>query len=221
MNLTKHYEYFNPTTIEEPIHIIGCGAIGSTLAENLVRLGLTNIHLYDFDTVAEHNIANQMFRQKDIGWLKVIALEEILKEINPHVDITKHEEGYTNRPIKTGYIFLCVDNIELRKKIVEEHRYNPNIKAFFDFRMGLADAQHYATLNTPTGVSNLLKTMDFTHTEAKQNMPISACGTSLNILPTVRIIVANGVANFINYVKTNNLKHTILIDAFAHQTIIF
>lgn len=215
MNLSKHYEYFNPTTITDPIHIVGCGAIGSTVAEYLVRLGITNIELYDFDTVDPHNIANQMFFNSDIGKPKVLALKETLQAINPDVEITVHEKGYTKYNIKTGHVFLCVDNIELRRRIVEETSKSPFVLSFFDFRMGLSDAQHYARLNTPSDVEHLLRTMEFTHAEAKQTMPISACGTSLNILPTVRNIVAYGVANFINYIKTKKLKaNVILNDSF-------
>ena len=83
MDLSKSYEFFKPEMLESRIHIIGCGAIGSTVAENLVRFGITNISLYDFDTVEPHNIANQMFRQTDIGKLKTEAVAEYLCEINP------------------------------------------------------------------------------------------------------------------------------------------
>lgn len=218
MNLSKHYEYFNPTKVTDPIHIVGCGAIGSTVAEYLVRLGITEIHLYDFDTVDPHNIANQMFYHKDIGKPKVAALKELLLSINPEVEVTCHEKGYTQHNIKTGHIFLCVDNIELRRRIVEEASQSPFVLSFFDFRMGLSDAQHYARINTPTEIDNLLRTMEFTHEEAKKEMPISACGTTLNILPTVRNIVAYGVANFINYIKSDKLNcNVILNDSFKPE----
>ena len=32
MNLNKHREFFNPDEMHEQIHIIGCGAVGSTIA---------------------------------------------------------------------------------------------------------------------------------------------------------------------------------------------
>ena len=86
MDLVKSYDFFKPETCGDRIHIIGCGAVGSTVAENLVRFGLTNITLYDFDTVEAHNIANQMFRTIDIGKPKTQALAEILTEINPAME---------------------------------------------------------------------------------------------------------------------------------------
>ena len=221
MNLEKHYEYFNPTKVEAPIHIVGCGAIGSTIATSLARLGISNIHLYDFDTVDPHNIANQTFNSTDIGKPKVAALKNALELINPDIELKIHEKGYTENNIRGGYVFLCVDNIDLRKRIVEESKLSPYVHAFFDFRMGLSDAQHYAQQNTDTGIERLLKTMDFDHTEAKANMPVSACGTNLNILPTVQMIVALGIANFINYIKTEQMKNVILIDAFKPSLLEF
>ena len=83
MDLNKSREYFDPSHLEkQPCHIIGCGAIGSTVAENLARLGLENICLWDFDVVNPHNIANQMFLHTQIGMAKVNAVEDILKSIN-------------------------------------------------------------------------------------------------------------------------------------------
>ena len=67
MNIQKHIEFFNPQEIDKNIHIIGIGALGSTLVENLTRLGISKLYLYDYDVVNEHNIANQMFFTQDIG----------------------------------------------------------------------------------------------------------------------------------------------------------
>ena len=85
IDLSKSYEFFQPEKDSARIHIVGCGSVGSTVAENLVRCGVTNLTLWDFDKVESHNLVNQMFRQKDIGKLKVEALLDILKDINPDI----------------------------------------------------------------------------------------------------------------------------------------
>ena len=62
MDISKHMDFYNPIIdFKDQIHIIGCGAIGSTLAEMLTRMGFQELHLWDFDIVTEHNIANQSF----------------------------------------------------------------------------------------------------------------------------------------------------------------
>ena len=62
MNLSKSLEYFDPINdLEGAIHIIGIGAMGSRVAELLVRLGIQRIHIWDFDTVEDKNITNQLY----------------------------------------------------------------------------------------------------------------------------------------------------------------
>ncbi len=145
MDLSKSYDFFQPEKNTDRIHIVGCGSVGSTVAENLARSGVTNFVLWDFDTVEKHNLANQMFRVCDVGKPKVEALVEILSEINPDIPgaVKICPKGW-NGELLSGYVFLCVDNIELRQAIVKKNFYHPHIKAMFDFRTRLEDAQHYA-----------------------------------------------------------------------------
>ena len=82
MNLLKSQDYFNPINVKHRCHIIGCGSVGSTVAELLVRLGLSKITLYDFDTVSSHNLANQLFVNEDIGKPKTEALKKLLVSID-------------------------------------------------------------------------------------------------------------------------------------------
>lgn len=219
MDLSKSYEFFKPEMCRERIHIIGCGAIGSTVAENLARFGLTRITLYDFDKVEPHNIANQMFTQDDIGKMKVDAVAEYLLKINPEMkeDLVVVQKGYTGQRL-SGYVFLCVDNIDLRREIAQSCTNNPFVKAMFDFRMRLTDAQHYAAAwNDRQMVEAFLKSMAFSHEEAKQETPVSACNITLSVAPTVRMIVAAGVSNFVNFVKGGKIHKMILADAFNYQ----
>ena len=67
MDLNKSLEFFDPAKVKEKCHVIGYGSIGSNVAELLVRYGITNLVLWDFDEVEPHNIANQIFTQADIG----------------------------------------------------------------------------------------------------------------------------------------------------------
>lgn len=214
MNLSKSYEFFQPEMCKERIHIIGCGAIGSTVAENLARFGLTKITLYDFDYVEPHNIANQMFRQSDIGKLKIEALADILYDINPEIkkDIKLVDKGYVNQKL-SGYVFLCVDNIDLRREIACKCKGNTFVKAMFDFRMRLTDAQHYAAdWNNGKMVEDFINSMAFSHEDAMEETPVSACNIVLSVVPTVRAIVARGVFNFIDFVKDNSIHKFIQID---------
>lgn len=216
MNLSKSYDFFKPEDCQGRVHIIGCGAVGSTIAENLARLGLTRITLYDFDVVEEKNIANQMFTTEDLNMPKVESVKRMICRINPAAegDVILEKEGWTGQRL-SGYIFLAVDNIEIRQQIVKENRYNQFVKGVFDFRMRLEDGQHYAAdWTNQKHIDALLKSMDFTHEEAAAETPVSACNQVLSVAPTVRVLVGLGVANFMNFIKGRPLRKTILVDAF-------
>lgn len=216
IDLSKSYEYFQPEKVDCRIHIVGCGSVGATIAELLVRLGLTNLTLWDMDTVCPHNLANQIFRQQDIGCCKVDALLDILSDINPDVkDSAKLcRDGWNGQQL-SGYVFLCVDNIELRRQIVEKHFDNPYIKAMFDFRTLLESAQHYAADWTDYKMKkDFLNSMNFSHEEAAEETPVSACGVTLGVVTTVRTICALGVSNFVKFVRGKGLNKLMICDAF-------
>jgi molybdopterin/thiamine biosynthesis adenylyltransferase len=207
----KQGDYFQPIDdLKYPIHIIGCGAIGSTIATMLTRMGVPELHLYDFDKVEMKNVCNQEYFDHQVGSTKLEALEETICKINPNMKLKLHPQGWTEEARLSGYVFLCVDNIDLRKQIVKTNKNNKYCRAIFDFRMRLTDAQHYAA--EFKDFDYLLKTMNFSHEEAKAETPVSACGTELNVITTVRTICSLGLSNFINLIKENKLKKMIIID---------
>ena len=56
----------------------------------LARMGCPVLNIYDFDDVEPHNIPNQYYDNGDLGKLKVDALEEKLKLINPNIVVNKY-----------------------------------------------------------------------------------------------------------------------------------
>lgn len=223
IDLSKSYDYFQPEKDDARIHIVGCGSVGATVAENLARCGVTKFTLWDFDEVEPHNLANQIFRQQDVGTKKVDALLDILMEINPDIknDVKIESKGWRGKNM-SGYIFLCVDSIELRRKITEQHMDSPYVKAMFDFRTRLEDAQHYAAdWSDKKMKEDFLASMQFTDEEAKAATPVSACNVTLSVCPTIRIICAYGVANFMNFWNGKPMKKLILADAFQFSVVPF
>lgn len=214
MDLSKSYEFFQPEKVTERIHIIGCGSVGSTIAENLARCGLKKMTLWDFDKVESHNIVNQMFRQQDIGKTKVEALKDILLEINPDMELKLKPQGW-NGEMLSGYVFLAVDSIEIRRKIVEQHINSPTIKVVFDTRTLLTGAQLYAAnWSEYKSKNDFLNSMQFSHEEAVAETPVSACGVTLGVVTTVRIAAALSVNNFIKFVKDGKIWKLVMFDGF-------
>ena len=93
---------------------------------------------------------------------------------------------------------------------------NFSVKAVFDFRTGLTDAQHYAAdWSKKQEIDDLLASMQFSHEEAKEETPVSACGVTLGVVTTVRLIVGIGVDNFLNLVKGRGNWKFAYFDGFA------
>ena len=219
MNLSKSREVFDPINIEDDeVVIIGCGAIGSSVALMLARMGVENFTLYDMDTVSEHNLANQNYNVTDIGEEKTVATMNHILAINPDAKVRLRGEYKAQR--LEGYVFLAVDNIEIRKQICELNRNNTQIKFVFDFRMGLYNAQTYcADWSDYNSKEKLIASMDFSHEDAKQNTPVSPCGTTLNVITTVMSVVALGCTQFIKAVNGEAVAHMIITDVHNASTL--
>ena len=67
---------------EYTFHILGCGAIGSSAAQQLIRMGGVNFVLYDMDKVEDVNIGVSQFDHRHIGQMKAVALMNMMMEIN-------------------------------------------------------------------------------------------------------------------------------------------
>ncbi len=67
------------------VAIAGCGGLGSNIAIALVRSGVGNLIIADFDKVESSNLNRQQYLFEDIGKPKVSTLAIHLKKINPEV----------------------------------------------------------------------------------------------------------------------------------------
>ena len=77
------------------IAIVGCGAIGNEVAKNLALLGIGKIDLYDFDSIEIHNLTKSvLFREEDVGSMKVEIAAVRLKELNPDISVTAHQGDF-------------------------------------------------------------------------------------------------------------------------------
>ena len=77
------------------VAVIGCGGLGSNVAEMLVRSGVGRLTLVDFDTVDERNLNRQFFFRDQIGMPKVIALAENLQRIRSDVRLDLVQDRVT------------------------------------------------------------------------------------------------------------------------------
>ena len=220
MDLNKSLEFFDPAKVTARCHIIGCGSIGGNVAELLARYGVTNMVLWDFDEVEPHNLANQIYTEEDIGLPKVLCLSKYLSKINPILkNKIKGRKKYEGQPLE-GFVFMCVDSVEVRQQIVEANWYNPEVLAVIDFRTTLLEGQTYFTeWKNKQQKESLKESLNFTHEEAKANTPVSACGFELSVSPVVKMCSIMGIVNFTNYINKQPTKHVIICDPYSYDFI--
>jgi sulfur carrier protein ThiS adenylyltransferase len=142
-HLTRQLDIIPVARLNLPIKVIGAGAIGSFATLQLVKMGFTNIEVWDFDTVSVENMSCQFYRFKDIGKPKVTALAELIKDFT-NVDITTHNKRYAADPAHRGVILLAVDDMKARKEIFQEIQESQFLVRFvIDPRMGSEDCALY------------------------------------------------------------------------------
>lgn len=69
------------------ICILGCGALGSTMAESLARGGIRDLTLFDDETLEFENLTRHTLAPSDAGSDKALALSERLNGIHPRAQV--------------------------------------------------------------------------------------------------------------------------------------
>lgn len=71
------------------VAVVGCGSVGSNVAEQLVRSGISDLTLIDPDHVGPENLSRSVYAAADIGRPKPAALAARLRSIAPDVRIAQ------------------------------------------------------------------------------------------------------------------------------------
>ena len=126
-------------------HVVGCGAIGSSVATQLARLGADRFTLYDFDKVGIENVGVSQYVDEDIGKSKVDALYTHIKKIECSIEIELINSKF-NRYMgsKEDILILGLDSMSARMEIVKLLAECPDKPTFvIDGRMGADQYQQY------------------------------------------------------------------------------
>lgn len=110
--------------------ILGVGGVGSWACEALVRTGVGELTLVDFDRIEMSNLNRQIHALQDtVGMLKVDAMEQRLKSINPNVVIHSFREKISEEHL-AEYLFNgdftidCIDDVRAKVAVILWHLAN-------------------------------------------------------------------------------------------------
>lgn len=151
-------EYVPPATLERqagllpipnlnyPITIIGAGGIGSFTVLGLVKMGFTNITVYDFDSVSTPNVGTQLYGERQVTLSKTEALKNVIALCgDANARITTRGRYLGGRI--DGIMIVAVDSMAERKKIWASMIGTDNFvycTAYIDARMGAEHINFYA-----------------------------------------------------------------------------
>lgn len=119
-HLMRQLDIIPTDVLNEPITIIGAGAVGSFTALSLAKMGFTDITVYDFDMIEIENMNCQFYRMNDIGTPKVQALGNLIQDFTGEkIDIKNEKYVGGSFP---GIVISAVDNMKVRRLIWDSHK---------------------------------------------------------------------------------------------------
>lgn len=192
----RHLSIFSPYAFgARRVDVIGCGATGSRIALSLAKLGVENIHVWDFDQVEEHNVANQAFGLEHVGSLKVEALAALIKAATG-TEINAHAERVDGSQALGDVVFLLTDTMSSRKEIWDKSlKFKLKTQILIETRMGADSGRVYAlNPNKPGHIKEWEVTL-YSDDEAE----VSACGASVSVGPTAEVIAGLAVWQMIGW----------------------
>jgi len=104
------------------VMIVGCGALGTVLANNLCRAGIGHLVIADRDYIELKNLQRQIvFDENDVvrHWPKAVAAAERLRHVNSDVKIDAlvediHADGIESLVREADLVLDATDNFETR-----------------------------------------------------------------------------------------------------------
>jgi len=187
---------FDPSKFKNKhIHIIGAGATGSRIAVGLSKLGLENLHIYDYDVVESHNVANQVYSVNDIGQKKSDAIGAIIKRYTG-VDVECNDMRVGSDNTFEGVVYLLTDTMESRKEIWESCiKGKVSVELMVETRMGVSEGRVY--LVNPICRKHQEEWEDTLYDDDEGVE--SVCGSKISVGPTAEIISGLAVWQFIKW----------------------
>jgi len=183
IDIARHQEVFNPIMNDRRVHVIGAGAVGSHVVYHLAKLGMSDIFVYDDDSVEAHNLANQLFFPRHVGGKKATQIAEFVNE-NMEQQLVTAVEGWvtTSEDLELteqrDIVFLLVDTIKARQEIMDELVLSGMVALVVETRMAVSHHETYVVRpDNPVEVEAWEASLPAEDVYEE----VSACGSALSV----------------------------------------
>lgn len=202
---------------EKTVLIIGLGGVGGYALESLVRTGVQNFIIADYDTIDITNLNRQILATYEtIGMKKVDAAEQRIKLLSPNIHITKIDTKITSENIEQlwlhqpDYIIDACDTISVKKELIRQcqkksckliscmgtgNKMNPSKLAIVDVRKTSYDpiAKQIRKMVTEEKIRG--KVMVVSSTEPPIKTHSKTIASNAFVPPTAGLLLASYIVN--------------------------
>jgi sulfur carrier protein ThiS adenylyltransferase len=114
------------------VGLAGAGGLGSNVAAHLVRSGICQLVIVDFDVVVPSNLNRQFFFSDQVGMPKVKALEINLKRINSNLDLQTRQVRLDANNVRSAFkrcriIVEALDSVQDKKLMAAAFMTDPRL----------------------------------------------------------------------------------------------
>lgn len=205
LDTKRHDALFDKRAFDEDVHVIGTGGVGSAVARQLAKLGIgcaRAFHLWDGDTVAPHNLANQAYAPAHIGKSKTDALAEQIRTWSDGTEAISHPSFVTGSVPLSGIVFLCLDSMHARKDICEQSLFrNPAVPLTIETRMDASSVIIHAF--DPRSETHIEYWNMYWYPDAEMENE-AGCNGPISVISTVEMTASMAVAQLIAYSKARD-----------------
>lgn len=113
--------------------VVGAGAIGTAFTVALCKMGARLVTVYDFDTIEDHNFANQMHPVSQLGKPKADSLALACADYGDCKINTINGPWTPGTAVDADIVVSCVDNMDVRAALWAHYR--GRVEFFLDGRM--------------------------------------------------------------------------------------
>jgi len=150
----RQLDIADPTQFKDrPVTVIGAGGIGAATVVALAKTGFENITVYDFDTIGEHNLPNQLLPVREgirthcpirntLSYKKTTTLFHLVHDL-ADITITPVHEYYVDQPLGET-IISAVDSLDAHRSIWAQVQGSKDTLFCLDGRMVITSMDLYA-----------------------------------------------------------------------------
>ena len=106
------------------VTLCGAGALGSNLADTLVRQGFRHLRVIDRDRVEEHNVSTQIYGEGDVGaWKTDVLRNHLFRAAGVEIDAQRQELSDRNvrKLLKDAQLVIDTFDNSASRRLLQDH----------------------------------------------------------------------------------------------------